>query len=128
MIVYKSPEEIGKMRRAGRIVAGTIERVLAAVRPNVTTAALDAVAEEYIREQGATPSSRLQGRRPARDGSRSASIARRSTTRSARDPSAERRSTGRPKLDFSHLGGVPRNSAVTVHRQGAAAEPTSSCR
>lgn len=56
MIIYKSPEEIGKMRRAGRIVAGTIERVLAAVTPKVTTAALDAVAEEYIREQGATPS------------------------------------------------------------------------
>ncbi|HEX2288510.1 MAG TPA: M24 family metallopeptidase, partial [Gaiellaceae bacterium] len=56
MIVYKSPEEIGKMRRAGHIVAGTIERVLAAVRPNVTTAELDSVAEEYIREQGATPS------------------------------------------------------------------------
>ncbi len=56
MIIYKSPEEIDKMRRAGRIVAGTIERVLAAVTPKVTTAALDAVAEEYIREQGATPS------------------------------------------------------------------------
>jgi methionyl aminopeptidase len=56
VIVYKSPEEIGKMRRAGRIVAGTIERVLAAVRPNVTTAELDSVAEEYILEQGATPS------------------------------------------------------------------------
>ena len=56
MIFYKSPEEIDKMRRAGRIVAGTIERVLAAVTPKVTTAALDAVAEEYIREQGATPS------------------------------------------------------------------------
>jgi methionyl aminopeptidase len=56
VIIYKSPEEIDKMRRAGRIVAGTIERVLAAVTPKVTTAALDAVAEEYIREQGATPS------------------------------------------------------------------------
>jgi methionyl aminopeptidase len=56
VIFYKSPEEIDKMRRAGRIVAGTIERVLAAVTPKVTTAALDAVAEEYIREQGATPS------------------------------------------------------------------------
>jgi methionyl aminopeptidase len=56
MIDYKSPEEIDKMRRAGRIVAGTIERVLAAVTPKVTTATLDAVAEEYIREQGATPS------------------------------------------------------------------------
>ncbi len=56
MIVYKSPDEVDKMRRAGRIVAGTIDRVLAAVAPNVPTADLDAVAESYIREQGATPS------------------------------------------------------------------------
>jgi methionyl aminopeptidase len=56
MIIYKSPEEIDKMRKAGRIVAGTIDRVLAAVRPGVSTAQLDAVAETYIREQGATPS------------------------------------------------------------------------
>jgi methionyl aminopeptidase len=56
VIVYKSPEEVDKMRRAGRIVAGTIDRVLAAVRPRVTTAELDAVAEVYIRERGATPS------------------------------------------------------------------------
>ena len=44
------------MRRAGRIVAGTIDRVLAAVRPGATTATLDAVAESYIRDRGATPS------------------------------------------------------------------------
>jgi len=56
MIIYKSPEEIDKMRKAGRIVAGTIDRVLAAVRPGVSTAQLDEVAEAYIREQGATPS------------------------------------------------------------------------
>ncbi|HEY7661110.1 MAG TPA: type I methionyl aminopeptidase [Actinomycetota bacterium] len=56
MIVYKSPEEIDRMRRAGRIVAGTIDRVVAAVSPDVSTARLDAVAEEYIRSQGATPS------------------------------------------------------------------------
>jgi methionyl aminopeptidase len=56
MIIYKSPEEIAKMRRAGRIVAGTIDRVLATVRVGVTTAELDEVAETYIREQGATPS------------------------------------------------------------------------
>lgn len=56
MIIYKSPEEIDKMRRAGRIVAGTIERVLAKVKVGVTTAELDGVAETYIREQGATPS------------------------------------------------------------------------
>jgi len=56
VIVYKSPADLKKMRRAGRIVAGTIDRVLAAVRPKVSTAELDAVAEAYIREQGAIPS------------------------------------------------------------------------
>lgn len=56
MIVYKSPPEIDRMRRAGRIVAGTIERVVAAVAPGKTTADLDAVAEAYIRERGAVPS------------------------------------------------------------------------
>lgn len=56
MIVYKSPAEIEKMRRAGRIVAGTIEAVLRAVAPGRTTKDLDRVAEGYIREQGATPS------------------------------------------------------------------------
>ena len=55
MIIYKSHDEIDRMRVAGRITAGTIERVLAAVRPGVSTADLDAVAESYIREQGATP-------------------------------------------------------------------------
>ena len=56
MIIYKSPDEIAKMRRAGRIVAGTIDRVLAEVRPGLATSRLDAVAEAYIREQGALPS------------------------------------------------------------------------
>jgi methionyl aminopeptidase len=56
MIIYKSNDELNKMRRAGRITAGTIERVLEEVRPGVSTAQLDAVAETYIREQGATPS------------------------------------------------------------------------
>ena len=56
MIILKSRDEIAKMRRAGRIVAGTIERVLAAVRPGVTTAALDEVAEAHIDAEGAVPS------------------------------------------------------------------------
>jgi methionyl aminopeptidase len=56
MIIYKSPEEIDRMRKAGRIVAGTIDRVVAAVEPGVSTASLDAVAEAYIRDQGAMPS------------------------------------------------------------------------
>lgn len=56
MIIYKSAEEIDKMRAAGRIVAGTIDRVLAAVAPGKSTADLDAVAERYILEQDAVPS------------------------------------------------------------------------
>ncbi len=64
MIVYKSPPEVEKMRRAGRIVAGTIDAVLRAVAPGKTTRDLDVVAETYIREQGATPSFLGYGRPP----------------------------------------------------------------
>ena len=56
MIVYKSAGEIAKMREAGRIVAGTIERVTKAVAPGKTTADLDRVAESYIAGRGAVPS------------------------------------------------------------------------
>jgi methionyl aminopeptidase len=66
VIVYKSPGDLDRMRRAGRIVAGTIDRVLEAVRPKVSTAELDAVAEAYIREQGATPSFKGYGGNGAR--------------------------------------------------------------
>jgi methionyl aminopeptidase len=56
VIIRKSPDEIERMHKAGRIVSGTIEKVTAAVRPGVTTESLDRVAEEYIRTQGALPS------------------------------------------------------------------------
>jgi methionyl aminopeptidase len=56
VIIRKSSDEIARMRRAGRIVAGTIAEVTAAVRPGITTEALDRVAEGYIRTQGALPS------------------------------------------------------------------------
>ncbi len=56
MIILKSPDEVDKMRAAGRIVAATIDAVLGAVRPGVFTADLDAVAEAFIREREAAPS------------------------------------------------------------------------
>lgn len=56
MIIRKSQEELAKMRRAGRIVAGTIDAVLAETRPGRSTLDLDRVAERYIRAQGAIPS------------------------------------------------------------------------
>jgi methionyl aminopeptidase len=56
MIILKSPDEVAKMRVAGGIVAETIDTVLAAVEPGVSTADLDVVAEGFIRERKATPS------------------------------------------------------------------------
>ena len=56
MIIRKSPEELEKMRKAGRIVAGTIDAVLPEVRPGRSTLDLDRVAERYMRAQGAIPS------------------------------------------------------------------------
>ena len=55
MIILKSPAEIEKMRRAGRIVAETRRQVVEAIRPGVTTAELDRVAEKHILASGATP-------------------------------------------------------------------------
>lgn len=56
MIIRKSPSELDKMRRAGAIVADTIERVLEAVVPGATTLDLDRVSAEAIAAAGATPS------------------------------------------------------------------------
>lgn len=55
-VEIKTPEQIAVMRRAGLVVAETLELIRRTVRPGVTTGELDAVAEDYIRSQGATPS------------------------------------------------------------------------
>jgi methionine aminopeptidase type I len=55
-IEIKTPEQIAVMREAGLVVARTLRVLAAAVRPGVTTAELDAIAEAEIRGAGATPS------------------------------------------------------------------------
>jgi methionyl aminopeptidase len=55
MIIRKSPQEIERMARAGRVVAETHRLVGEHVRPGVTTQELDELAEEYIRSQGGVP-------------------------------------------------------------------------
>jgi methionyl aminopeptidase len=52
-VVLKSSKEIEKMRRAGHVVRQVLEQVRAAVKPGVTTADLDKVAEEVLKGFGA---------------------------------------------------------------------------
>jgi methionyl aminopeptidase len=55
-IQVKSPEEIGRMYAAGQVVARTLSVLKEAVRPGITTAELDSIAEREIRSAGAVPS------------------------------------------------------------------------
>lgn len=56
MIHLRTPTEIDAIARGGAIIAGLFEALPAEVRPGVSTGALDAFAEEYIRShEGAVP-------------------------------------------------------------------------
>lgn len=56
MINIKNHTEIELMRKAGRIVAETLLLVGEKVKPGITTAELDSIAEEFITKHGAKPS------------------------------------------------------------------------
>ena len=56
MITRKSAREIDKMRRGGRIVAEVLALVESELKPGVSTAELDRLAERHIRDSGAVPS------------------------------------------------------------------------
>jgi methionyl aminopeptidase len=55
VIVCKSPAEIVRMRPANRLVAAVLRDLREAVRPGVTTAELDVLAEKWIRDGGGQP-------------------------------------------------------------------------
>lgn len=54
-ITLKSPRQIELLRQAGQLVRATFEVLREHIRPGVTTAEIDAIAEEYIRKHGADP-------------------------------------------------------------------------
>jgi len=54
-IVLKTPAEIEVMRQAGRINAMALNEVRKQARPGITTGQLDKIAEQLIRDHGATP-------------------------------------------------------------------------
>ncbi len=122
MIIRKSPTELDKMRKAGRIVAGTIERVVSAVAPGMTTLDLDRVAESFIHDEGATPSFKGYGGRgqPPFTGTICASV---NDQIVHGIPSAERRLAPGDvvSLDFGAIWeGFHADSAVTVFVGGEA--------
>ena len=56
MIIIKNHNEITLMKKAGRIVGETLLLLEKEVKPGVTTAELDRIAEEFITKHGAKPS------------------------------------------------------------------------
>lgn len=53
--IYKSPAQLRLMRDPGLVTAASLEAVRQAIRPGVTTAELDAIAEAMIRSRGGVP-------------------------------------------------------------------------
>lgn len=56
MIIIKNDDEIALMKKAGRIVGETLLLLEKEVKPGITTADLDRIAEEFITKHGAKPS------------------------------------------------------------------------
>jgi methionyl aminopeptidase len=67
-VLLKSPKEIDKLRAAGRLVAETFEVLRPYVKPGVSTAELDKIAEDYIRGKGAIPIYKGYGAHPGGHG------------------------------------------------------------
>ena len=65
MVSIKSKSEIEKMKVAGRVTYEALCAVEEAVKPGVTTAELDKIAEKYIRSQGCIPTFKGYGGFPA---------------------------------------------------------------
>jgi methionyl aminopeptidase len=63
VVSRKSRREIEKMRTAGRIVAEVLALVESELKPGVSTAHLDRLAERHIRSSGAVPSFKGYGHR-----------------------------------------------------------------
>ena len=55
MIVRKSAAEVARIAAAGRVLADCLDLLAGAVRPGVSTAELDRLAEPFIRERGGVP-------------------------------------------------------------------------
>ena len=55
MVILKSPDEIEKMRVAGRIIAEVLDSLKKLVQPGITTLELDREAEKEMYRRGGEP-------------------------------------------------------------------------
>jgi len=55
MIIYRSPNEIEKIRKSCELVARTVQYLMPMVEPGISTADLDQAAEAFIRRGGGVP-------------------------------------------------------------------------
>ncbi|HSH81291.1 MAG TPA: type I methionyl aminopeptidase [Herpetosiphonaceae bacterium] len=67
-LTLKSRQQIAKLRAAGQLVAATYEVLGPHIKPGVSTAELDQIAEEFIRSRGGEPIYKGYGATPARRG------------------------------------------------------------
>lgn len=56
MLMLKTPKEIKKMEKAGRVVARVLEEIGRAIRPGISTADIDKIASRILSEVNAIPS------------------------------------------------------------------------
>lgn len=56
MIHYKTKEEIELMRKSALVLSGALAAVAGSLKPGMTTLQIDAIAEQYIRDNGGVPS------------------------------------------------------------------------
>jgi methionyl aminopeptidase len=55
MIIYRSHQEVEKLRVSSQLVAATVQHIAPMIEPGVTTAELDRAAEAYIRQHSGIP-------------------------------------------------------------------------
>lgn len=65
MVYLKTAEEIELLRESNVLVCRTLAELAKIIKPGVTTAYLDRIAEEFIRDNGATPAFKGYGGFPA---------------------------------------------------------------
>ena len=61
MVTIKSKSEIEKMKIAGSVTYGALAEIEKTVKPGMTTAEVNRIADRYIRSHGCTPSSKGYG-------------------------------------------------------------------